>query len=468
VSQNPPVPSGKSPLTGVPNYISVPPTIRWLETVQAKSAIFKSKAPKMVLDAAPASRTVPYFYGLDYGVGVDSPSGTALNVAATGTPSQIPLAGGDTLSYTMNEITSEEDLQTALGLSVEANGGIGLFSGSARMDYAKSCSIHSSSVFLIVRIQVTQAFTMIKQPGIDPAAAALLANGNVTRFQEQYGDMFVRGIQTGGQFFGVIQVDTHSESDQESVSASVSAAYGPFGASGSFSDQFKQALNGRNTKATCYIEGGQDSPLPFNVEMLMQAASNWPATVAGRSVPYYALLDGYNILPLPNPPNYIDLQHQQDVLRQCAFLRNQDLMTLNDIAYIKLNPNEFVGVDAHQLDQWQNNLSDDLNTIAAAASNALNNPKDAKVPDLKVPPPVVLPKRIAGAVMPVQVPDLSGMYMRDADDKLRSLGLKSATTVVVTTQYGSGDCFGQNPPADTPVQSGSTVTYNICRNPNDE
>lgn len=76
--------------------------------------------------------------------------------------------------------------------------------------------------------------------------------------------------------------------------------------------------------------------------MLMTAASAWTRTVANQAVPYSALLDSYDILPLANPPNYINLQQQQLVLSQCSLWRDQDLTTLNDIAYINTNPSQFV------------------------------------------------------------------------------------------------------------------------------
>lgn len=457
-----------SPPLRVPfNPVGVVPP--WLRTVQAKAAKLKPALPQFVMQASPASRAVSYFEGLDYGVGIDTPSGTVLNVAVTGDPSQILGAGGQIFDYTMNELTSEEDLQTALSISVEANGGIGLFSASARMDYAKSCQMNSSSVFLLVRIQVTNAFTMIKQPGISQAAATLLANGNVTAFQQQYGDMFVRGLQTGGCFYGVIEIKTSSETDQQSISASVSAAYGPFGGSGSFSDSFKQAVSNRNVKVTCYVEGGTiPEPLPTTIDMMMSAASAWPQTVAQKAVPYTALLDGYGVLPGPNPPNYIDLQQQEDVLNQCSLWRNQDLQALNDIVYINTYPSQFVNPNAAQLEQLQNDIAQDLNTIAAAASNALNNPSQAKLPGLQTSMPVQLPQRVAGAAAPVTVPNLYGMYTLDADSLLTNLGLKSSGSEVATTQMDSGDIFSQSPPAGTLVPAGSTVVWQFARNPNDE
>ena len=101
------------------------------------------------------------------------------------------------------------------------------------MNYAQSCHFHSSSVFLMVSINVLQAFSSIRAPVIDPAAGALLGQGDSTRFQDQFGDMFVRGLVTGGQFFGVIEVSSSSQTDQESLSVSLSGSYGLFNASGS-------------------------------------------------------------------------------------------------------------------------------------------------------------------------------------------------------------------------------------------
>jgi hypothetical protein len=359
--------------------------------------------------SSPKSRTIPYFPGLDYGVGIDSPSGTALNVAATGEPATIQDAGGSAVAYTMNMLTSEEDLHTAMGISVEANGGIGLFSASASMNFCQSCQMNSSSVFLLVSVKVTDAFMNIKAPGITPAAAALLASGNVTAFQQQYGDMFVRGMQTGGSFFGVVEIGTNSQKDQKDLSASVSASFGPFGgASASFSQSFTQTVSNRSVKVTCYIEGGtipdplsaaQSAGESPTIEMLMDAVGTWPQTVPSNAVPYVALLDGYGVLPLPNPPNFADLQQQQTVLNQCSLWRNQDLQLLNDIAYIQTNPSQFINPNFTMLGQMQNDISADLNTIAAAASNALNNPTQAELPStLHYPPPAalgLLPQRIA-------------------------------------------------------------------------
>jgi len=354
-----------------------------------------------------SSATVPITKGMDFAVGVDTPSGEARNTAVTGSPSPIPGAGGSIADFQMHQIETVDDLMDSLGISASASGGCGLFSASARLDFAKNCHVHSSSVFVFVAVTVTLAFQSIKQPGISDTAGALLSNGQTDRFQAQFGDMFVRGIQTGGQFVGLIEVITRDETDKQSVSVGLQGSYTAFKVSGEFDQTFTQTVTSHQTTVRCHIEGGQDSPIPVQIDEMMDAATKFPGTVPGNAIPYTALLDSYSILPIPDPPNFIDLQQQKDVLTRCATLRNQDLMLLNEIGYIASHPAEFPGAGNFNLNQIANDLNADLDTVAAAASVALNNPKNATLPtDLKVAAPPPLPTRLAGAL--VTVPDLIG------------------------------------------------------------
>jgi PASTA domain len=197
-------------------------------------------------------------------------------------------------------------------------------------------------------------------------------------------------------------------------------------------------------------------------------------TVKNNAVPYLVLLDGYSILPLPNPPNFIDLQHQMDVLAQCATWRNMDLQTLNDIAFIKSNPAQFTDVNMGQLSHSENNISADLNTIAAAASNAVNNPSTAALPQLKVPPPLALPSRVMALFVTIPV---YWTGMRDPSYDSLDGSRKSAATLGLVAKYVTvpnnnpnveGDIASMSPPAGTQVEVGTTVTISVYgRAPND-
>ncbi|QIS12235.1 hypothetical protein [Nocardia arthritidis] len=340
------------------------------------------------------SREIPFVHGMDFTVGVDSASGSARNAAATGTPSTVPNAGGSTISFHMEQVETVEDLLNSVGVSAKASGGIGLFSASARFDFAQSCKVHSSSVFLIVAVQVTEAFQSVLSPGIKPEAAALLANGDTDRFREEFGDLFVRGILSGGQFFGVVEVATRDQTDAKKIAAGLSASYAAFSASGTFDKTFTDTVSSHRTKVTCFVEGGQNLELPTGVDTMTKRAVGFPKELEGHAVPYLALLDDYGVLPLPKGPNFADLQHQQDVLTECARLRNLHQQWLNDLDYIDGNPGEFIDPDPAALDQLRNDIDADMNAIAAAASQAIDTPKNAQFPtNLKVTAPR-LPQRI--------------------------------------------------------------------------
>jgi hypothetical protein len=411
-----------------------------------------------------SSTTVPYHAGLTYGVGVDTPSGEARNIAVTGIPNAIPNAVGDIVSFSMMQIETVEDLHTALGISASASGGVGLFSASARFDYAQSCEVHEHSVFLMVRVKVTQAFTQIDKPGIDPVAADLLANGGVEPFQAQYGDMFVRGLETGGLFFATIQIFCKTDDEKKSIAATVSGSYAAFSANGQFNTDFHDTVSQHETQVLCYIEGGDPSQkLPVSVDTMTTRAIGFPGELKDRGVPYAALLDSYSILPLPNPPNYIDLQHQKDVLIQCSMLRDQDLQALNNINYILSHPDQFIDPEKFPLSQIRNDLNADLDTIAAVASNALNHPKEAALPQLKLTGPIELPQRKAGLPPLALVPDVVGKSVDDAHKTLEALGLH-ADDALVAGAFGSpknGTVTGQNPAAGTMVNPGSTITLTV-------
>src|SRR5215211_1757754 len=360
------------------------------------------------------SMTVPTMPGMDFGVGVDTASGEARNVAATGDPSTIPGAGGSIVSFSMMQVSTVEDLMSSLNISAAGSGGFGLFSASARMDFAKSCKVHSSSVFLFVSVKVREAFASIKAPGITDAAAQLFADGQEERFQGQFGDMFVRGLLNGGEFTGVIEVSTKDETDHEAVSLGLSASYAAFSAEGTFDSKFSQTVSTHSTKVQCHIEGGLDSPVPTQVDSMTDRAVNFPGTVKNNAVSYVALLNSYDILPLPTAPTFADLQHQKDVLLECAQLRNGDLQLLNEVHYIAEHQDEFPDATSFPLAELRDDVTSDLEVITDAASHALEHPKTAAFPTgLKLPVPPELPKRVGGRrLVLIDVPDLMGFGMQ--------------------------------------------------------
>ncbi|MFI6594775.1 PASTA domain-containing protein [Nonomuraea sp. NPDC050536] len=413
---------------------------------------------------------IPYQGGMDYGVGIDTPSGNKKALAAMGEPNEVQGAAGSILTYSMQLLKTEEDLQTHLGISASASGGVGLFSASARMSFSRDQKIHSSAVFFAVRATLQLAFSSIRNPTPNPAAVALINDGDMDRFRGVFGDMFVRGMQRGGFFVGICRIQTKDSTEQQSLSATVSGGYATFSASGGFSSEFKNALSSKSISINVYAEGGKvATKQPGSLEELQAISQAWPATVREEAVPYSVLLDSHEILNLPRTPNFIDLEHQQDVLVRCARLRNRDWQLLEDIDYILAHQDQFVGVDEAALAKLQADVSDDLDTIAAAASHAVNHPKEASFPDgLKALAPH-LPARKAGLPPPpqmVQVPNLIGQNMEAVQTApewawARELFNIVGDRIAVPEPHGRSWVVRQDPPAGVSAPKGSVLTIYV-------
>ena len=342
---------------------------------------------------------VIYRKGMDYGVGIDSPSGASRNVGVLGDVTSIPNAGGAIITFNMSQVSSDEELQTALGVSASGSAGIGCFSASASMDFAQKCHVHTNSVFLLASVEVNLAFSQIRSPKLIPDASAKLADGDPTRFQEMYGDLFVRGMQTGGRFFAVVEVFTSSSTEQQTLSASLQGSYGAFSAKGSFSSDFSQAISSKSLKLTVHSEGGIVPREPTSLEDVQNIAASFASTVHGNAIAYAVLLDKYSILDIPKPPNYVDLQNQLDVLAFCAQQRNTIWTNLNNIDYVFAHSGQFElaasQYDMSTLVSYRAALEADLVAVKKAASAALDHPRDATLPTLTAKP-IPLPKRRAG------------------------------------------------------------------------
>jgi hypothetical protein len=331
--------------------------------------------------------------GYDIGIGVASATGSPMALGATGavTPPQVGTGGSG--SFTFRRVDSTEDLATELGIGADVSAGIGLFSISASFDFSKKCKINSSSLSVLVSAEEKFVFQQMDSPTLSPAAADFIAAGNLPRFTEQFGEYFVRGIDTGGRFVGLVRIDTKSTQSKTDVDAALSGSYG-LTIDADTRLKISNVLNTANARAEAFIifDGGRVTTRPTSrdpIELLNQlfkAMDEWTATVKNDPKAYSVTLAPYAIALGPAPPNLADLEHQRDVLIRCAKLRSHTTDMLNLIEYI-LDPahvDEFAIIQppsGPDLPALQAALASDLDVIAEAASFAIENAKEAKSPE---------------------------------------------------------------------------------------
>ncbi len=332
---------------------------------------------------------VPYKKGYDFGVGADLASGSPMGKVVGSAYSGVESALGATTKFEIVRIHSTAELETKLGIDVEASYGSGAFAGaSARFDYAKSSKIQSSSLFMAITANVELAFNSIDEPTLTPEAAQLVNRPDA--FASRYGNMFVRGVGRGGLFVGVIQIDTSSSEDSESIDAELKGSYGLYSASAKVKFEELQKKYHSEIRISVYHEGGpidlsmKDLTDPAQLyEMLQQWLKSFQDHPEQNARPYYVTLAPIAVANGPIPPNAADVQHAQDVLVICAKQRSAILDGLNLMDYIIQNPSRyefaapttpadvvkaFVGYQA------------DFDLVAAAASQAINDVTKAVTP----------------------------------------------------------------------------------------
>jgi hypothetical protein len=276
--------------------------------------------------------------GYDIGIGVAMATGSPMALGATGAVTPPEVGTGGSGSFTFRRIETTGELETELGIGADVSAGIGLFRASASFDFSKRCKIQSSSLTVMVSAEERFVFKQMDSPELSQAAKGLVDRPDL--FAGKFGDYFVRGINSGGRFLGVVRIDTRSAQSKTDVNAALSGSYG-LTVDAAVRLKITETMRSANATAEAFIifDGGTVTTRPTSsdpIELLNQlfrAMDEWTSSVRKDPKAYSVTLAPYLALG-PNPPNVADIEHQRDVLIRCAKLRSQTLDKLNLIDYM--------------------------------------------------------------------------------------------------------------------------------------
>jgi hypothetical protein len=362
---------------------------------------------------------VPHTEAYDFGIGVECLSGAAMNKVVGGEPSTVTRAGGSTQSFEVSRIRSTRELEEQLGIDIEASYGSATFGAgaSARFSYMKKTEVQTSSLFLTVTATIHLADLSIDECVLTQSASAVVDRPDL--FMGRYGDMFARACKRGGIFVGVMRVDTRTEEVANSIEAELKGSYGLFSAEATVN--FRSVATSHDASVYCslYSEGGPALRItdPADPAQLLGAANAWMQAMHddpdryGR--PYEWILAPITIAngPAADP---IRIQHGQDVLTFCARERTTLLDQLNLLQWIRNHPEHYDwngAVTRDAVTTAARATQTDLDTIAACASAAINDPGAARMPaefsgnrypTASMPSP--LPRALPGAPPPPEQP----------------------------------------------------------------
>jgi hypothetical protein len=202
--------------------------------------------------------------------------------------------------------------------------------------------------------------------------------------------MFVRGIERGGLYLAVLQVDTVSSEESESIAASLKGSYLTFSAQAQMN--FQETMKNKNFKMYLYVyhEGGPPNVIPENAVSpvdLFNSFKKWLGAFENNpdkyAVPFSAVLSPITLANGPTPANQEQMQHAVDVLKICSKERYRILDSMNLLEYIISNATRYNFVSPTTKETIVKAYADfqaDLDLVSATASLAINNMAQAMTP----------------------------------------------------------------------------------------
>jgi hypothetical protein len=368
---------------------------------------------------------MPWSVGMDYGMGVNLLNGDVVGQALDpGTPSTIPNAKGQDVNYVLEIVNSMEDLYSKLGISVEASGRYGVFNASGKMQYANESKFNTQATFLLARCKVINAFTQVKQAQITPTALDLFQK-NPAGFRERYGDGFVRGILTGGEYCAIISVISRSKEEQTSVAASIKASYnsGLNKASGEvgIGGATKSSMSRSEINISTYQKGGvgEEQSFTSDPDLVMKRLKDFPTQVSRENaVPYEVQIVSYETLDLPETTRSTIGLEQIEALEDFSRLHLKLLSWQSTINVLQQHPNYFTNSPSREnLDRLSGNIQENIIRVRRQAARCSADPKQCDISAMsrvvkEFKMPEVERKTISLAAISVTAPTNANSYVK--------------------------------------------------------
>ena len=302
------------------------------------------------------------------GMGFDSVLGEFRSVGVQGAATD-PSAMGQVGGSQFSRVTSWEEISKVVRVDAEVSAQFGIAGGSAKFSFADKMRASSQFTTVMVSINALNALVQIPSARLTPDASQLLAAGDTQRFAERFGDKFVRGIKTGGEFFGFIQIKAQSREREKQVAGEIGANYltASVKVSASLDEELRTGL--LTIDAFSWQTGGTVE-LHTDIDSMSNAARAFGASVKTLGTPVTAIVDDYTELDLPKGPSPLAIAEKRSFLSRMVSFMNRARQLSADIDYALLNPGFFEQMDAAVIEQLQ---------ALAPAVDAIRNQIKARV-----------------------------------------------------------------------------------------
>ncbi|MEM7556541.1 MAG: hypothetical protein AAF378_21065 [Cyanobacteria bacterium P01_A01_bin.84] len=307
--------------------------------------------------------------------------------------------------FSYEHITDETMLANSLGISGSlfnknragydfsdagwSFGGNASASFSAKAKFFSKRNWRSSYTYILVKCLVENEKYRLRDTVLtDEASKTLAGKDKVDRFREKFGDEFVVGFSTGGEYFALIEVSSFDTASQTNLVADVRAEIEyhlqklGFDTEhetkidiGAKVDNFQRNKN-MNLNVAVYRAGCQDIGHAFvmSIEQIVQEISILPAYVRKTGgIKFTSIFSDYGTIIGEQYQQIIskDLKRQKEAIARLGNKKQEDLNQLARIA----RQLEHVGYDSPSLKAERNEIIRRIYEIDKYARQCIDNPR---------------------------------------------------------------------------------------------
>ncbi|MDR8391244.1 hypothetical protein NC796_08850 [Aliifodinibius sp. S!AR15-10] len=246
---------------------------------------------------------------------------------------QSEMDDGQEQSMNMEVVTDRSEMMQSMNVTAEMQVKAIAYEVSGKASYAKNVEMKSENMNFVAHALVNNG-VIFAAPSeqVENQAIALtpyfrnLASRNYPEFERQCGEAFVSAIYSGAELNAVLSFAEQSNSERESIEASMKGSGWGFEAEGAASQKMEQYSKSSELRISYYQTGGQGNPIPTDQQGFVEAINRLPQLAAEAGYNYRIMVQSYR--SLPNFPGQRD--EPDNIFREQLAVSYGRLLTIHD------------------------------------------------------------------------------------------------------------------------------------------
>ncbi|MEW8440823.1 MAG: hypothetical protein AB2689_21955, partial [Candidatus Thiodiazotropha taylori] len=212
------------------------------------------------------------------------------------------------VQFGFQKIENSKQFSKLLGVNVAGGFGGDALSISGKASFVENVSVNSYNLYILVNVKVTNSTTTLRNTALVESAYNLLRDKGSDAFSRRCGDAYLASLTTGGEFYGIIEIETKDSSEKRRIEGELGGKYGPYSGKADFRKVIEEINNTNNINVYVYRSGGSGK-INIDPDEFISEATSFPEKVKGDAgFVYKATFLDYDTLSLPEETSLLDVQ----------------------------------------------------------------------------------------------------------------------------------------------------------------